>query len=239
MLRNSRVKPPPFTAHDWEDNGWNVAVDEEKPFEPEYPQLTKAMKERGISVSNEDNLYIEASVEWPFRNIRGKLIDPQAEMPQEYMGLYGSRYNFHSGAILAEQSFSPTFDVSDSFSTLTDQQVREAVPPLNRWSDVTWTIWSHFAENPANLRYIIRENIVNSETCDIIDHALDYAPIDEETERTYDIDSEDGKALLGTPNGGGTAWLLKAGMSVLGRRDPRVTAMITNEYYTMIWDLGD
>lgn len=82
MLRTTEIEPPPFTAHDWDDNGWTMFVNDELEFEGDYPELKRFMSDRGISVSTEDNLRVEASVDRPFLNRRGKLVDPK-KMPME------------------------------------------------------------------------------------------------------------------------------------------------------------
>ncbi|KAL9032087.1 MAG: hypothetical protein Q9214_008115, partial [Letrouitia sp. 1 TL-2023] len=83
MLRTTPITPPPFTSNDWDDNGWNMFVDEETEFVGDYPQLRQYMRARGISVSTEDNLRVEASVDRPFLNKNGEYIDPKDDMPME------------------------------------------------------------------------------------------------------------------------------------------------------------
>lgn len=81
MLRGTDVTtPPPFTAHDWDDNGWDVFVNDEENFKGDYPEIKKYLRERGITTSNEDNLRIEASVERPFLNRNGRMVNPKKLM---------------------------------------------------------------------------------------------------------------------------------------------------------------
>lgn len=58
---------------------------------------------------------------------------------------------------------------------------------------------------------------------------------------TFGLDTEEGQALLATPNGVATAWLLIDRARQLGRRIPMVTVFSpfpeTGGYYRMLWDL--
>lgn len=57
---------------------------------------------------------------------------------------------------------------------------------------------------------------------------------------TFGMDSDEGLALLGTPNGGATAWILMDHFAELGPRKPRVTVSTHGaSYLCMLWYLAD
>lgn len=137
-------------------------------------------------------------------------------------GFYNSKYivgTKNKGAIVAEANFSPTFQRQRAGS-------KAEIPALNRWSDVVWFLWSKEAGDQAgNLRYIFRDNARNEVTRAIIEkiHGLEDHPDTLDLPwpgRTYDMRTEDGKALLATPQGIGVAYLIKDHSDVLGRKIP-------------------
>lgn len=86
-------------------------------------------------------------------------------------------------------------------------------PELKRWSDVTFLLWQEHCRkgnvDPAGLEWVFHVNISNMETREVI-----FGVLGEEEHlvpwpgRSFDIDGEEGKRLLGSPNGSGTGWLL-------------------------------
>lgn len=116
------------------------------------------------------------------------------------------------------------------------------VPPLNRWSDVTWTLWKEKSGGAANtLRYIARDFITNPETRVVMAYIFDkvkhtdFVPF---PGLEFGMDSSEGRALLGTPNGIGIARILIDRAAQLGRREPRVRIFTLDPYYVcMLWDL--
>ncbi|KAJ4377931.1 hypothetical protein N0V83_000761 [Neocucurbitaria cava] len=99
------------------------------------------------------------------------------------------------------------------------------IPPLVHWSDIAFL--QHIASNPnptippATLKYIVRLTIQNVPTYTILSKILmkhGLTQWDTWPGITFDIDSEEGRAILGTPNGSGTAWLLIQHKKQLGDR---------------------
>ncbi|CAO1601202.1 hypothetical protein XANCAGTX0491_004869 [Xanthoria calcicola] len=104
----------------------------------------------------------------------------------------------------------------------------EHIPRLNTLSDAVWQVWIRLTDQPGSLRYYAVENIFNEVTAALIDYLLprdrsraSIAPW--ECRVTYGLDSDEGKALLATPNSIAVLWLLAHRREILGRRDPRVT----------------
>lgn len=105
-------------------------------------------------------------------------------------------------------------------------------PPLYHWSDIAYLQWlmtSTFASSqtpvvtpsPAPIKYIFRLSIHNVKTYSVLNHIMEKSgrsTYDAWPGVTFDIDSEEGKAILGTPNGAGTAWLLIQHRRELGHR---------------------
>lgn len=110
-----------------------------------------------------------------------------------------------------------------------------AVPPLNRWSDVVWTLWSDIAGGQASsLRYIFRDNVVNEDSKHVMDVAMGLPNDSPGTGtldapwpgKTFSIVNGDLEAfaLLGTPHGNGISWFLIDHQEVLGKKnDIRIT----------------
>lgn len=85
-------------------------------------------------------------------------------------------------------------------------------------------------QRPARItRLLRRRELFNDVTAALIDYLLlRYRPrasliIPWERRVTYGLDSDEGKALLATPNSIAVLWLLVHRREILGRRDPRVT----------------
>lgn len=99
-----------------------------------------------------------------------------------------------------------------------NNQSPEIAPPSNiprRLSDVLFLVWQELCRqknaDPSKLRAIVRVNIINGETIDIIDHALDVAgdsQIEHWPGNEILVTDTSGQAILGTPNGYGAAYML-------------------------------
>lgn len=100
-------------------------------------------------------------------------------------------------------------------------------------------------KEPGRLRYIGHEDISNFESEEVMDYVFQRKrPGVAETwpGEEFGLDQEEGLALLATPNGLGTAWLLIDRAATLGRRVTGVRVRIwKNEenFWYMLWDLGE
>ncbi|KAL9584050.1 MAG: hypothetical protein Q9212_002349 [Teloschistes hypoglaucus] len=165
-----------------------------------------------------------------------------------------------ASTVVVTYSRSPQFVLNDRYhSQLSDGSISRSVPPLNRLSDSIWTIWSELTgANARALRYLGQDNVANPNTLGIMKeifstlHQTEHVPW---PGVTAGIDSMIGNALLGTPNGLATAWLIIDHHGILGRREPTVTIWSSpNDFdgymtaeekgdefgylYLMLWDLG-
>lgn len=112
---------------------------------------------------------------------------------------------------------------------------------------MVWFLWAKYAGNDAgNLRYIIRDNVVNDDTKGVIDQIFNsktnalYQPW---PGKTFDIrkpPSEQGKsktegdnarALLGTPHGAGIAWMLADHRDKLGDKSLKITVFTSDDMF--------
>ncbi|EDU43951.1 conserved hypothetical protein [Pyrenophora tritici-repentis Pt-1C-BFP] len=102
---------------------------------------------------------------------------------------------------------------------------------LNYWSDIAFLAWTEPVADEekrgGDLNYVLRWTITNRDTVVVTSKLLtDYRAEEEEDEEwvpvwpgiSFDADSEQAHALLGTPNGSGVAWLLVQHKRQLGHK---------------------
>ena len=122
-----------------------------------------------------------------------------------------------------------------------NQEISERwVPPLNRWSDVTWLMWKE-KNGGNNLRYIGHDYITNEASEAIMRYIFNkyrHSQVVPWPGLDFTMDKDEGRALLGTPNGIGTARLLIDRAADLGRRDLKVYIWtFENDHLCMLWDM--
>jgi hypothetical protein len=117
-----------------------------------------------------------------------------------------------------------------------DHQIRNNVranlpaPALKHWSDIVFLEWQEQCrknKTPIDqLSHVFRLNVTNDATKAAIDQALKSIGLERRQlygkgwveRRTFSVDDEAAKALLGTPNGVGVAYLLLRYRKQLGRK---------------------
>lgn len=107
-------------------------------------------------------------------------------------------------------------------------------------------LWYWIAKNgnAGAIRYIGHEWIVNDNTQSIFDYLIisKYGrrdPILDWPGLVYNVTSNEGKALLATPNSLSVAWMMIDHAAVLRRRRPRVHIFLGNMGQPcMLWDLA-
>ncbi|KAL8706535.1 MAG: hypothetical protein Q9201_000408 [Fulgogasparrea decipioides] len=207
---------------------------------------------------------IELRQDKEFINGAGNVVPaPGDRMAQAF---YTCAYSIKASLIIAGNTASPTYKLLDDNPGITAAEAQTRIPPLNKLSDSLWTIWKDLngnnIQNARKLRYIGRSTIANPDTRYIMRgiffkakrHKLVPWP-----GLRYTLHDEEGQALLATPNGLATAWLLIDHNSILGARDLAVTIWTYNEVpidpnsdqsedeedeaikidYFMLWDMGD
>tara|TARA_R110002003_G_scaffold175_10_gene14257 strand:+ start:8401 stop:8823 length:423 start_codon:yes stop_codon:yes gene_type:complete len=103
-----------------------------------------------------------------------------------------------------------------------------SIPPLHHWSDIAYLQWLAASVSPplmtvapAPIRYILRLGIHHPPTYSVLNKIAakqSSKTYDVWPGVTFDIASEAGKAILGTPNGAGVVWMLIQRKKELGKR---------------------
>ncbi|KAK4542065.1 hypothetical protein LTR36_007096 [Oleoguttula mirabilis] len=135
-------------------------------------------------------------------------------------GIYNSIMYPSHGILIANNNYSPKYMITKPTSHFRGGPL----VPLAAWSDVQFLKWQHLCTlagtDVRSLKYIFRSNIVNDVTRNVIFAALAKSGIKTGPPpwpgKKYSMDSEEGKALLGTPNGNGVAWILFSHRAQLG-----------------------
>ncbi|KAL8996745.1 MAG: hypothetical protein Q9169_003816 [Polycauliona sp. 2 TL-2023] len=120
-------------------------------------------------------------------------------------------------------------------------QITLQVPRLHRLSDAVWEAWITDNPRPGTLRYYALNNIQNEPTAVLIDHLLwrdrgNAFLVPWRQRISFGLDSNEGRALLGTPCSVAVVWILVHRRGILGPRDPRVTIWNEGGSRRMIWE---
>jgi hypothetical protein len=192
--------------------------------------ISDALKGLGISLAFPPNrgFYYQQDQEWVENGITKEvstfhlslIFDSAPKLTGDWhhqatWGFYISVMNPGKGMMLAENNVSPWEE------TRNDNQRQ---PPLTRWSDVNFLLWEQATRTKKELRgikYLIRYHIVNTDTQNMINEALDStgAILSHYPGTVFPMTSEAGQAIMGTPNGGGVAWFLVDHKNQLGVKE--------------------
>ncbi|KAL8901982.1 MAG: hypothetical protein Q9207_004925 [Kuettlingeria erythrocarpa] len=139
---------------------------------------------------------------------------------------------------------SPAYQLAEAAVPAADMPAR--LPRMHQLSDLIWLTWESVTEHPGSLRYYAVQGIKNKISLDLVNSILQArrgttTGVGWERRVTFDLGSEEGMALFGSPNGIAVNWLLIHHAAEMGRREPRVTVytqMIDGaEAVMMLWDL--
>jgi hypothetical protein len=138
--------------------------------------------------------------------------------------------NPDNGIIVAYDNLSPTeaYRAQDRHDF--------TVPDLKFWSDVAFLQWKLHASEKSELKYVLRYNVLNSVTNFIIE-AVGYANDCEMLPWpgvSYGTNSEEGQALLGTPNGSSVAYMLIQHKHQLGHKTVDKITVFENDFQLML-----
>ena len=130
--------------------------------------------------------------------------------------VYEQLYNAAAGVIVAIHNESPEHVMAPPPAS--------QLVPLRKWSDVVYLTWTHVCStatppaDPKGLKYILRVNVVNWNSRDAVERVIggDLETLTDWPGTSIDPSSEEGLALLGTPNGNGIGWLFLQHKSTLG-----------------------
>ncbi|KAL8864820.1 MAG: hypothetical protein Q9174_007208, partial [Haloplaca sp. 1 TL-2023] len=215
------------------NNGWQYDddfPDNELPsrWTPVFEMMPQGYPPEG------EPLYVELNQQADFVNVNG-------EEQDRIRGNYHAFYIVSNTAILITYSQSPVQFVTTELD-IPASEVDAVVPPLHRLSDAIWLIYGDLDEDGAGaLRFIMRDNINNDVTSPLLEHIFrtrrGTLDVPWENRLTFDLDSDEGKALFGSPNGVAVAWVLIHRVQELGRRMPRVSIFRAEGKNCMVWDL--
>lgn len=114
--------------------------------------------------------------------------------------------------MIADSNLSPAY--AAKYDDKGEEEATE-LPSLRHWSDVAFLQYlSSFPEPPVRpipLNYVFRVQMQNAATSLILNKIISkHVTFKYETwpDITFGMDTEEGKAILGTPNGAGIAWVL-------------------------------
>ena len=118
---------------------------------------------------------------------------------------------------------------------------------MNQRSDLRWFMWENKADHPERLRYFATDGISNNVTRPLIRQILNAwrgTPQLPWVDRiTFDLNSDEAKALFASTNGTSIEWFLIHQARVLGWKDLRVTVfnpkgrVPRGESFCKTWDL--
>jgi hypothetical protein len=170
--------------------------------------------------------------------------------PASYAEFY-SFVNKTAGLLIADNNFGPAYMHAVQSRELVSKALHPPLlPTLHKFSDAAYLQWSlGFPSPPSDLRYVLRAHITNPDTLAIMRHVLSesaedyFIPPPHERKRlrwtaqderprwpgvVFDMKKDKARALLGTPNGSGVAWLSIQRKRELGHKIvKRVTVFFT------------
>ncbi|KAB8199136.1 hypothetical protein P875_00095127 [Aspergillus parasiticus SU-1] len=179
------------------------------------------------------------------RGLRG-LIYYQGDAYKVGNSIYEATHAFYkatistkAGYISAEENISPAHMIAQ-------QMNGNPAPAISRLSDVYFLLWKEVAGKSEaelkNIKYFVRHHVINGHSLDVAlevasgkplpprgkDEPRDTSMVEEWPGKSYDMSTDDGKAILGTPNGAGVARFLMDHKLELGVKAPsKVTVFKT------------
>ncbi|CAE7185341.1 hypothetical protein PTNB85_07087 [Pyrenophora teres f. teres] len=157
---------------------------------------------QGDTLNNEDELHAHT---------QGDTLDDEDELLADFC----SEIHAKAGILIASYNRAPAYAARVPNTPL---------PPVQHWSDVAFLQWQYLQEDEQGtrgLKYILRESIENEDTLAIVERITNDLAAGEDLYwpgLVLDANSEQAMALLGTPNGGGVAWMLAQHRQQLGHK---------------------
>ncbi|KAL8770987.1 MAG: hypothetical protein Q9209_003406 [Squamulea sp. 1 TL-2023] len=221
---------PNFGYDPFGDNGWTLDDDNDDEIPEVWDDVFEHLPPR--EPRQDDYSFVKLDQDREFASAEGPSNKPTGA---EYHGYY---MPFH-GSILIKAAFSPTYHMRRD--GIPAAEIKKFIPRLNQLSDVAWEVWKAIADQPKTLRFFGRDEVSNSVTSPLLDYLFtrDRRSLEVPWSHrlTYGLDSDEGKALLATPNGIAVAWLLIHHHETLGRRDPRVSIFQVGRRRCIIWEM--
>lgn len=150
---------------------------------------------------------ISHEISMPGRTFRGQL-------SHEIGAHFYQMVNRQDGLLIAFNNLSPTA-AYDGFGN-----PENAIPALQRWSDVAYLQWSMCTEASDPLKFVLQYHVKNPAAEAVVQliNSVNDTEVMPWPGTTYETATEEGLALLGTPNGIGVAYLLIQHKANLGHK---------------------
>lgn len=146
--------------------------------------------------------------------------------------MYESMYSSSAGYIIAVDSWSPKFELEKERKR--KPYLPDVLPDVYRWSDITFIEWKTQAgARIKELHYIFQSNIMNQESKMVIERAAGGLNNLQWPGKIFEMASSEGRAILGSPNGRGVAFLLATHKEQLGQRT--VERVLVWRAYSQEW----
>ncbi|KAL8865248.1 MAG: hypothetical protein Q9174_006989 [Haloplaca sp. 1 TL-2023] len=215
-----------FTENDLR-NGWEY---KEARFPTVPDGWIPVMEAMRAGIPDRDEIYgVNLDSTDSFINGRGARVNSPHE------GRYHLTYIPNNDIIIATDTISPVANVPKP-------SIPDRLPACFQLSDCAWVVWNKVSQTPNDLRFYAVDDVENDISRPVIDQILRNRRgtnwVDFEDKLTFSIDSEEGKALFGSPNGIAAAWIMIHRVGSLGRRVPRVTIWNRGAVSRcMLWDM--
>lgn len=218
------------------DNGWSRSKDIKLGLDSRWREYID--KELGPNkIPPEDQIsFIEFDQFKSFQNRKGQ--EAPATTGSRGWAKYYGYYVPTISTIVISNMVSPMYIFKKNMKTgqtmPSNEDIKDQhIPPLSRWSDVAWVVYSQLCaktpgSDPKKLQIIGHDTVIGSDTTDVVNFIMARYYKGPSTAvipfpgLEFGMDKEEGLALLGTPNGMGTGWLMYDRAEDLGRRDLKV-----------------
>ncbi|ORY08187.1 hypothetical protein BCR34DRAFT_616466 [Clohesyomyces aquaticus] len=133
---------------------------------------------------------------------------------------YYTVINADAGMIVAWWKFSPASQGKKQKPPI--DPAKDPLPDLQHWSDVAYVLWKDECEKKekdlSSIRYIFSSPARNPETQGLVARAMDNTspPPSWSGRKEFTMDTDEGKAILGSPNGRGAAMMLIQHKATMG-----------------------
>lgn len=191
---------------------------------PDRPFPSESLRSALDTIGSQDDVIVAATdfVHMIHNHTQANSVDGQTYEPT--CATFAQICNPTAGILIADMNWT-AFHVS---ALGIDDRMTEAFPPLLHWSDIAFLQYKLACENvfgsaatKLDIRYIFRFSIINSETISILTKIVNEhgsGLFEVWPGLTIDPQSEQGKAILGTPNGSGVLHLLAQHQKELGKK---------------------
>lgn len=143
---------------------------------------------------------------------------------------------------------SPAKYLETETASFDNASIPAGLPVLQHWSDITFLQWQELASKPTELqglRRVMHRKVSNENTKAIIKHVLEKRGKFETreviawTEKNLEGDGDDFLALLGSPNGYGTAFMLAQHKAQLGWKSVKSITVYQSKQRILVFELED